>query len=198
MGTHKRGAGGRFVDDYPRNLPTWRCGKCGEVKPRSHFSKIRKNSSGLDYSCRICRAIIWRAWYKKNEKKYARHKAKFYYEDLYGHRYISLRYVSKRKGWKFSISKEAFVRWCEETAKRCVYCDLEDLRLDDQVSGKTYRMFSIDRKDNSLPYKLDNMCFACLTCNFKKGNYFTYAEWREIAQKYVKPKWLSRRHPGAV
>lgn len=51
--------------------------------------------------------------------------------------------------------------------------------------------FSIDRKDSSLPYTIENMCFSCWRCNRCKSNVFSAAEWREIAQKYVKPKWVA-------
>ena len=45
-----------------------------------------------------------------------------------------------------------------------------------------------DHKDNKKGYTIDNICFACAICNYHKGDFFTYSEFKEIAKKYIKPK----------
>lgn len=46
--------------------------------------------------------------------------------------------------------------------------------------------------NNELGYVEDNLVLACDTCNFTKSSVFNYEEFREIAQKYLKPKWVEK------
>ena len=49
--------------------------------------------------------------------------------------------------------------------------------------------FSIERKENNKGYTKNNIALACFHCNTIKSNFFTAAEMKEIAMKYVNPKW---------
>lgn len=109
-------------------------------------------------------------------------------------RWLSLRDRSNRNGAQIEISPGDFIVWYKNYPKVCAYCDLVDLSLDDNsFHPKTAQSaFTIDKKDPTLPYSADNMVLACWRCNKHKSNYFTSDEWREIAQKYVKPKWVRK------
>ena len=50
------------------------------------------------------------------------------------------------------------------------------------------RRLTVDRKDNDKGYSLDNMVLACHRCNSIKGDWFSYDEMKEIAEKYMIPR----------
>lgn len=88
------------------------------------------------------------------------------------------------------MTREEFSRWHSSQALRCAYCDLDNLKMSENLSGgRKLLTFTIDRMDSALPYSPENMSFACWGCNRLKSNVFSYSEFREIAQKYLKPKW---------
>jgi len=107
--------------------------------------------------------------------------------------YTNLKTSSKKRDMPFLITREEFYRWYREKKQECEYCGLPDISIDQYCNrGRKLRRFTIDRKDNSLPYTIENMCFSCWTCNRGKSDIFGYAEWMEIAQKYIKPRWQNR------
>lgn len=93
----------------------------------------------------------------------------------------------------FILTKDEFRQWYRAQPQQCSYCDLVDLTLDDSLtSGRRACRFTIDRKNSQLPYTLENMTMSCWICNKSKGSLFNYEEFRDIAQRYIKPKWLAR------
>jgi hypothetical protein len=53
-----------------------RCTKCGEVKPLSEFYKNKRQSSGLNPSCKACKGKYYKGYLSSNrEKVNARNKA---------------------------------------------------------------------------------------------------------------------------
>lgn len=88
--------------------------------------------------------------------------------------------------------KKNFIAWYEAQPKQCTYCDIPedkipfvDISFNDRVTHLV-----VDRKNNDLGYNAENIVLACHLCNFIKMNRFSYHEMREIAQKYIKPKWV--------
>ena len=81
------------------------------------------------------------------------------------------------------LSWQEFFQWFSNQEKRCVYCG-----DDDPTRYKPHRKFNVDRKDSFKGYTIDNICLACWNCNRLKNDYFTFDEFREIADKYIKPK----------
>lgn len=93
---------------------------------------------------------------------------------------------------EFTLTRKDLFDWLIKTPKRCHYCDLADLKLQEHFwkgCKRFYENLQIDRKNNSLPYTIDNICFACHICNATKSNIFTYEEFCDIGQRYLKPKW---------
>jgi hypothetical protein len=45
-----------------------RCTKCGEMKPRSQFSKDARNNDGLQSHCKACKNKHWRAWVREKQE----------------------------------------------------------------------------------------------------------------------------------
>lgn len=48
---------------------------------------------------------------------------------------------------------------------------------------------TIDRKDNSKGYTLENICLACWTCNHLKGDILSELEMKEFAERILAPKF---------
>lgn len=135
-----------------------------------------------------------REWYQTH-KEWNRAKSRNYHR---AHPEVTRFYSVRRraveeKGFPFTITHAEFSEWFLRTPQRCEYCDLVELCLDSKTRRGTIPLtLSIDRKDSAQAYTLENMCFSCWTCNRLKSDIFTYSEWKEIAQKYIKPKWLAR------
>ena len=45
---------------------------------------------------------------------------------------------------------------------------------------------TFDRKDNNEGYTIDNLALSCRRCNLMKGDWLTYEQTLEIANKYFK------------
>ena len=50
---------------------------------------------------------------------------------------------------------------------------------------------TIDRKDNSIGYLLENCVSCCFVCNRTKSNFFSAEEMKAIGEKFIRPKWDS-------
>ena len=97
---------------------------------------------------------------------------------------------AKKRSIPFDIDKTDFYKWWNEQEKVCTYCGvgIERMKIVDRKKKMAKRL-TIDRKDNSRGYSLDNICLACMLCNFIKSNIFTYEEMLEIGKKYLSHKW---------
>ena len=84
-------------------------------------------------------------------------------------------------------SKEAFCNWFESVIKRCVYCKVkaEDL-LPFRIKGKLISRLTIERRDNSKGYTVDNLVLACCICNTTRSNIFTETQMIEIGKVIAK------------
>ena len=127
--------------------------------------------------------IYYQKKYKRNTYKY-NHSAKGIFNGL------KKRCVKENKS-KLQITQKEFIEWYQNQDKKCIYCDIPEkliYLLNDKTSRPVTRL-TIDRKDNNLPYIINNIGLACFKCNSLKKNFFTFKEMREIAQKYIKSKW---------
>lgn len=92
----------------------------------------------------------------------------------------------------FNLKKEDFLEWYEKQEKKCVYCGLtlEEIRKlpfpYNRKNGKN--KYSIDRKDSSRGYFLDNMTLSCFTCNTIKNNFLTFEEMKKVGEIIITPK----------
>lgn len=180
------------------------CSKCGQSKPVAFFY-VRKETGRPKPPCKECisktgsayrevnKGVIAsrnKAWVQRNAKK-IRDQHRAYrstpagaWNAFMGHR---------RKGkHDVSVSREQFMAWWSGTEKVCVYCGInkEQQRLVFERVGRAVRdvELQIDRKDSSQGYSLGNICFACRICNEHKRDFFSYEQFRRIAQKYIHPR----------
>ena len=163
------------------------CTKCGVEKPLSAFSKHRLTKDGHAYQCRECnekRAKIWRA------------TPIGIYTQIKG-RQLHLNRHEDSRSKPFDLGKEEFLEWYSHQEKTCRYCELPEkyLRLVADKYGSRWKRLTIDCKDNSMGYRVDNIVLACDKCNITKNNMLTYEEMLYVGQNFIKPKWMKLIKP---
>ena len=149
-----------------------KCSSCNLEKSFFEFYKSKLTKDGLDCYCKGCNG--------KYSRENTRKRRLLYPEDF---KYRKMSDRAKDKGYQLDFYLEQFRWWYNLEPKKCTYCDNED-------PGR-FGEFTIDRKDSNLQYSLQNICLSCWDCNRLKNDFFSDVEFREIAQKYIKPKWLS-------
>jgi len=133
------------------------------------------------------RKVIALAYYYRNTEK-----AKEYYhrksKGSIGRIYSTL----KQRNRETVFNIDEFESWYKNQPRFCAYCGITEenwLLLNPQ--RRTKRL-TIDRKDNNIGYLFENMTLACDTCNKIKNDILSFDEMKEIAQKYIKPKWQNK------
>lgn len=171
-------------------LPCW---DCGLTKPVGDFYPSRlKISSKKTSLCKKCEIKKNSGYANKYQEKMRALGLWSYRRTPHRWKYNTMKVRAKIKGWPFLITKDEFELWYRNQEQKCSYCDLIDLSLYQPFHRSKIFHFTIDRKNNDLPYTIENICFACWACNRAKGELFGAEEFREIAQKYIKPKWLKK------
>jgi len=108
--------------------------------------------------------------------------------------YNTLRRRNEKNKRDTTFTKQELASWLVSQPKRCHYCEIPDKLIEDILS-KEYgfhrrtKRLTVDRKDNEKGYIIENMCLACSVCNVLKNSFFTEKEFKEIAIKYIKPRW---------
>ena len=69
------------------------------------------------------------------------------------------------------IPVDEIVRLCYSEDSKCVYCGCRS-------------ELGADRIDNTKGHTRDNVVCACRSCNKARGDSFTYADFKEITQRY--------------
>lgn len=102
----------------------------------------------------------------------------------------------KYRKYALEFTRQEFINWDLKQPRECFYCGISEeamlnipLFYKKRGIGDFYRL-TIDRKDNTKFYSLDNIVLACPRCNETKGELFSAKEFKEIALNYIKPKWL--------
>ena len=133
---------------------------------------------------------------KEIQKRYRdKHKEKIrQYQKQYGVTAKGIySYLRKhRERALFSITREEFIGWYQSQVKECFYCGIpENLipQFPKFFNGTVNRRLSIDRMDNKRGYEPGNIVLSCRRCNGIKSDFFSAQEMKEIAQKFLTPKW---------
>ena len=153
------------------------CLKCKQEKPLSEFGKNKQSADSKTYWCLQCKRE-YNAWYRGTPNG-------IYNQTVQNQRWYKHKEVE--------ISRKDFLDWYENEPKICAYCDLLESDIDimkDNFSGRADRL-TVDCMDNSVGYVKGNLVLACGVCNLLKNNFFSYEEFRDIAQRYIKPKWMN-------
>jgi len=102
--------------------------------------------------------------------------------------------IGRNRKHLVQLSKQEFIDWYQKQEQKCTYCGIpENLLKLLKWGNKIFRLrLTIDRKDNTKNYTLDNICLCCSKCNFIKGDILTYQEMKKIGKKYIQPKWKKK------
>jgi len=159
-------------------------------KEKSHYNKRKEQKICQMCSKPVCkRSTLHCAKHFEIMKSYVKkYTSKNKDKVLIRNHFNSIKMRSKRKGIKLEIDFNAFNKWIICTESKCTYCGATKDYLN-TLGMSLNRQLSIDRKDNSLGYSLDNICFACHKCNRLKSNFFRENEWKEICNKYIIPRF---------
>ena len=152
-----------------------RCTRCGELKPPQGFARHRRSFDGRAWQCKECNSI----------------RGKLFRDSPAGI-YSNIKGRARFEGRKpFKLTKEQFIKWYNSQPKYCVYCSISEADVSFWTNNfnSWVKKLSIDCKDNSRGYIIENLVLACERCNTIKGNMFSHAQMLEIGQKYVRPIW---------
>jgi 5-methylcytosine-specific restriction endonuclease McrA len=91
--------------------------------------------------------------------------------------------LSKSTGGGVEFTAEEFRSWRRDSPlrRRCVFCGVDGeqlyaLNILNPRTKKRYEVIGVDRKDNQLPYRLDNIQPCCPLCNGIKSGVLSDAE----------------------
>jgi hypothetical protein len=127
-------------------------------------------------SCGVERYVFMRSLTLGQSKscghtKHNKGKSKYRpYETVY-RRFLT---VAHGSGKDVNLSFEEFLQFVQD--KNCHYCGDEVVWNAFTLNRKS-NPYNLDRKDNSLGYSKENCVVCCRSCNYGKGDRFTYEEW---------------------
>ena len=180
-----------------------RCTKCGEVKPKSEFSKRSKSENRLRHQCKACCSINHKEWRRTHQQEtvaYDKEYQRDHREDLEAKRKIykkTHRAMLREADRKYRAAHHV-ERWAKYHIWRarkigatielfdlqdvldywgpmCAYCgSTEDLTLDHIVPLA-----------QGMTHSSGNLCVACRPCNGSKGAK-ELSEW--IWQRFPRPE----------
>ena len=167
-----------------------RCRICKVIKLLNEFWKDKSKPQGYGALCKECDKKRQRNEWKRFGSQPVR-----MFQRLYQ---LCSGYRAKKNhlNHKLDISQKEFVDWYSKQEKICYYCGftLEEFLsiksnfINTQISNTT--RFGIDRKNNLISYKKENIVLCCVICNRLKGYFFNHNDFKNISEKYIKPKLI--------
>ena len=189
------------------------CRACNQNLPAAAFSINKRNSDGLQSYCKECNKAKQRAYHKtpKGRETLARgaakQKATGY--NIFGKGAITkLQQSAANRNLTCHLTQQTLAAWWHSTPDTCHYCYStidEYLSLRDQLLaytgfdhevlkfGRFFRSpkhvaiqhMTIDRRDNSGGYELDNIVKSCWICNSLKNDFWTEAQMQGLAPPMI-------------
>ncbi len=162
------------------------CRKCGVKKLTDEFPKYNPKWRQQHTVClECCRLKTAKSYRKHIDERRQRDRDWSHTPEGY---YLRLKLNAGYRKTDFQIDRDVFLQWFSVTPRECHYCHTPLV-----ISGDFKHRVSIDRKDNSRGYVIDNIAICCSPCNTMKNNLFTEQEMIEIAEKYIIPKRRAAR-----
>jgi len=165
-----------------------KCTKCQIEMSIDNFYK-GNGTDGFSHWCKSCitkyqksRSKEIKKYVKNNKVNVAKSQRRYSLKPTGIYR--GLKSHNERRSYEFNIDKDDFIKWYNKQKQQCHYCNrtLGEVQTDTREKEQNKTRLSIDRKDNSLGYILDNIVLACRRCNYIKGDYFTEKEMIEIGK----------------
>lgn len=170
------------------------CSKCKEEKTVEEFTKHKTTKDGLNVWCKKCIRISSKDYYSINKKKilkkmknkYKQNSIKILFrEKTYRSTtkgiYACIKHSASKRRQVFSLSQEDFKKWYEKQLKICAYCKRTEKDVIKDRNNQ-YNRLTIDRKNNSKGYELNNLTLCCHKCNLIKGENFSYNQMIRIGK----------------
>lgn len=104
-------------------------------------------------------------------------------------RWSGLKHRSEKYGFNCCSFEEFYIFWLQE--RKCHYCGIDEKLIKKIYPTLRIKSLTIDRIDNKWGYEASNICLACFPCNTIKGYLLTATQMHEIAEKYVRPRWVN-------
>lgn len=163
------------------------CPSCKQDKPLSDFASSKNRKLGVDSYCRLCNAIKHKEWKDNHREQYKAKRRRtrrswgFTPRGIYDRLCMN---AHNGAGKKVLFSSDEFLIWLMAQDRVCHYCGRKltmGLKEGDGIKGSM--KLTIDRKNNSLPYSIDNIVLSCRRCNAMKGCRLTESETINLAHK---------------
>jgi hypothetical protein len=167
-------------------MKTKRCTKCDKIQAINEFNKDVYKSDGLRCQCRTCvklydstpRAKLSKSNYCKSQHG---KNIKLKYHKTPDGIYMILKSSAKKRHLDFKLNKKSFANWYNSQNKVCHYCNKTEKQSLNDMNRKMHRL-SIDRKDSTKGYLIDNIVLACYKCNMMKSNDVSYEQMIRIGK----------------
>lgn len=159
------------------------CKKCGQMKTLDRFEFYKKKGKYV-LPCKDCDNLterIRRSKLSREEKNIRNEKIrKKYFEQPYSYKSLKRNALVWNRGLFFT--QEELYEWIRLQKQECIYCGItpEEIRTSNFHIYDKYKRLTIDRLNNNVGYKLDNIGLACMVCNRTKSNIFTYEQMKEV------------------
>ena len=172
---------------------------CEECKAKQRNKQDQRKRDGLCRTCDkksgplsvvYCEACLMKT--RKKARMAAARRPKKKIPFTIQRRYSTLKSKAKARGVYFNIEYTWFENWYKSIEKKCSYCGIDEASLLEKKNHKS--CLTIDRRQNNCGYEPSNVCLACFRCNNMKSNFFTADEWKEIADRYIKPRIIEYHH----
>lgn len=141
-------------------MKTQTCPRCKIEKELNFFCNDKARNNGKYVYCRSCASKIRKT------------PGGIFYE---------LKGKAKGRGISFELKLTEFVDWYKKQPKKCVYCDSSEKNAA-KFRFNQYHRLTIDRKDNTVGYTINNILLCCYQCNAVKCDVLTYSEMIKVGK----------------
>jgi len=126
-------------------------------------------------------------YYAKNKEKIKKIANKYCVTHKEESKWDRLKQSAKRRKISFELNKTDFVEWFKKQDLTCCFCKREliynsNLLTKEERNNKN-RFLSIDRINNEIGYRFDNIQLCCYLCNVIKNSFFSNEEMKEMGLK---------------
>lgn len=143
------------------------CKKCGEVDPTKFYPKSKSK-------CKKCtstdNAQRYRDMVGDDKAQYKDRVRKWQTDNIFQFRWLSAKSRADKTGMVFDITVQQLKDLWEQQGGKCFYSGIDMLTEVESGSGPGTYSLSIDRKDSTVGYVLDNVVLCCSIVNIMKNN----------------------------
>ena len=120
----------------------------------------------------------WARRKRKKDKKYGEYHR--LWKKTPAGKFACMKSNAKRRGIVVSMTKEDFVKWFNDTEKKCHYCGCNI--FSNSGSKIMSNSLTIERKNNNGDYCIKNIVLACYRCNSVKSFWFDYHQMKRLSE----------------